>query len=159
MNRKSGRRFSDKIMLHKNARVYKATMDKPGPLSTKPIATFLGATLNDLFKRQGFASRELVTRWAESVGTEVAAHAEPIKIQWPRPVADQPPEPATLVLRVEGPVALEIQHMSAVIVERVNRFFGWQAVGGIALRQAPLSRREAPKRPTQPDPELTAKIA
>ena len=46
----------------------KAKIDKPGPLFTKPLSTFLGATLNDVFKRQGFASRELVTRWAEIVG-------------------------------------------------------------------------------------------
>src|SRR5437868_6870722 len=104
-----------------------ATMDKPRPLSTRPLATFLGATLNDVFKRQGFASRELVTRWAEIVGTRVAAHAEPVKIQWPRAVGDAPPEPATLVLRVEGPVALEIQHSSDVIIARVNQFFGYHA--------------------------------
>ena len=35
----------------------------------------------------------------------------------------------TLVLRVEGPAALEIQHKSDVLLERVNRFFGWHAVG------------------------------
>ena len=35
----------------------KAKIDKPGPLFTKPLSTFLGATLNDVFKRQGFASR------------------------------------------------------------------------------------------------------
>ena len=137
----------------------KATMDKPGPLFTKPLATFLGATLNDLFKRQGFASRELVTRWAEIVGTRVAAHAEPVKIQWPRPVGDEPPEPATLVLRVEGPVALEIQHSSDVILARVNQFFGWQAVGRLALRQAPLRRPEPRKRRPGPDAATVAKAA
>jgi hypothetical protein len=63
------------------------------------------------------------------------------------------------VLRVEGPAALEIQHMSAVILERVNRFFGWQAIGRIALRQAPLRRREPPRAPAGPDPALTDKIA
>ena len=83
-----------------------------------------------------------MTRWAEIAGPEVAAHSEPLKIQWPRPVEGQPQEPATLVLRVEGPMALEIQHSSDVILERVNRFFGWSAVGRLALRQAPLSRRE-----------------
>jgi hypothetical protein len=137
----------------------KATMDKPGPLSTKLLVTFLGATLNDVFKRQGFASRELVTRWAEIVGTRVAAHAEPIKIQWPRPVGDEPPEPATLVLRVEGPVALEIQHSSDVILARVNQFFGWQAVGRLALRQAPLRRPEPPRRRTGPDAATVANAA
>jgi hypothetical protein len=81
-----------------------------------------------------------VTSWKDIVGTEIAAHAEPIKLQWPREVNNEPAEPATLVLRVEGPAAIEIQHQSAVILERINRFFGWQAVGRIALRQAPLSR-------------------
>ena len=69
------------------------------------------------------------------------------------------PEPATLVLRVEGPAAIEIQHLSGVILERVNRFFGWQAVDRIALRQAPLRRRQQPAPPPGPDPEATAELA
>jgi hypothetical protein len=114
--------------------------------------------LAETFKRQGFASTELVARWASIVGPEIAAHAEPIKLQWPRSAGHETPEPATLVLRVEGPVALEIQHLSNVIIDRVNRFFGWQAVGGIALRQAPLSRRER-RVPAKIDPQATAQIA
>jgi hypothetical protein len=137
----------------------KVSIDKPGPLFAKPLSTVLGATINDVFKRQGFATRELVTRWAEIVGADVAAHAEPLKIQWPRPVADQPPEPATLVLRVEGPVALEIQHASDVIIARVNQFFGWQAVGRLALRQAPLRRPEPQKRRPGPDAAAVAKAS
>jgi len=62
------------------------------------------------------------------------------------------------VLRVEGPAALEIQHLSAVILERVNRFFGWQAIGRIALRQAPLRHREKPK-PQTIDPFLATEVA
>jgi hypothetical protein len=64
-----------------------------------------------------------------------------------------------LVLRVEGPAALEIQHLSAVILERVNRFFGWQAIGRIALRQAPLRRSNKPAAPAPLDPEIAARIA
>jgi hypothetical protein len=137
----------------------KVSMDKPGPLFAKPLATLLSATLDDAFKRQGFASRELVTRWADIVGPEIAAHAEPLKIQWQRPVEGQPDEPATLVLRVEGPVALEIQHASDVILAQVNRFFGWQAVGRLALRQAPLRRPEMPRRRPPPDAETIAKAS
>jgi hypothetical protein len=80
-------------------------------------------------------------------------------MQWPRPVEGQPQEPATLVLRVEGPMALEIQHRSDVILERVNRFFGWHAVGRIALRQAPLSRRDRRPAPRPPDPTAVKKVA
>jgi hypothetical protein len=133
-------------------------MSKPGPISAKPLSALLGQTLSDAFARQGFAARELVTRWAEIAGPTVAAHAEPLRIQWPRPVEGQTQEPATLVLRVEGPMALEIQHASDQILARVNRFFGWNAVGRLALRQAPLSRRTRTKPPPAPDQAAVAEI-
>ena len=134
-------------------------MSKPGPISAKPLSALLGDVFKDAYARQGFASRELITRWAEIAGPEIAMHSEPMKIQWPRPVEGQPQEPATLVLRVAGPVSLEIQHASDVILQRVNRFFGWSAVGRLALRQAPLSRRKGPARSRAPDPKSVAKVA
>jgi hypothetical protein len=134
-------------------------MSKPGPISAKPLSTLLGGVFSDVFAKQGFASRELVTRWAEIAGPEIARHSEPLKMQWPRPVEGQPQEPATLVLRVEGPMALEIQHMSDVILQRVNRFLGWNAVGKLALRQAPLSQPLARKAPPAPDAAAVARMA
>jgi hypothetical protein len=134
-------------------------MSKPGWISAKPLSVLLGDVFADAYKKQGFASRELVTRWAEIAGSEVAAHSEPLKIQWPRPVEGQDQEPATLVLRVEGPMALEIQHASDAILQRVNRFLGWNAVGRLALRQAPLSRRRAINASRGPDPAAVAKVA
>src|SRR6195256_6421368 len=115
-------------------------MAKPGSISAKPLSVLLGDVFSEAYAKQGFAARELVTRWTEIAGPEVAAHSEPLKIQWPRPVEGQPQEPATLVLRVEGPMALEIQHASDVILERVNRFFGWSGGGRLALRAGPRCR-------------------
>jgi hypothetical protein len=134
-------------------------MSKPARGFPRPLSEFANAALNDALKRQGFASAEILARWSEIVGSEIAAHSEPAKINWPRPAGDAPAEPATLVLRVEGPAALEIQHLSAVILERVNRFFGWQAIGQIALRQAPLQHREKAKPLSAPDPEAQARLA
>ena len=133
-------------------------MAKPGPISAKPLSVLLSDVFSDAYAKQGFAARELVTRWTEIAGPEIARHTEPLKIQWPRPVEGQPQEPATLVLRVEGPAALEIQHASDTLLERVNRFFGWNAVGRIALRQAPLSRRPAPKIRKTPNAAEVARI-
>ena len=133
-------------------------MNKPGKSRARPLSDLLHKTLSAAFAKQGFASTEIVTRWSEIVGAEIAAHSEPEKIQWPRPLDGQTAEPGTLVLRVEGPTAVEIQHLSAVVIERVNRFFGWQAVRGLRLRQAPI-RRATPKRVPSPDPDTTARIA
>lgn len=134
-------------------------MSKPSASFPRPLADLLRKTLNEGFARQGFASSELVTRWDAVVGADIAACCEPIKIQWPRPIHNQEPEPATLVLRVEGPMAVEIQHQSTIILEKVNRFFGWQAIGQIALRQAPLRRADKPAPPPGPDPQKTAQVA
>jgi hypothetical protein len=134
-------------------------MFKPGPISAKPLSVLLSDVFSDAYAKQGFAARELVTRWTEIAGPEISAHSEPLKIQWPRPVEGQKQEPATLVLRVEGPMALEIQHASDTILQRVNRFFGWSAVGRLALRQAPLSRRDRPPLPRAPDPKAVAEVA
>jgi hypothetical protein len=134
-------------------------MRRPGPISAKPLSVLLSDVFSDAYAKQGFAARELVTRWAEIAGADIARHSEPLKIQWPRPVEGQPQQPATLVLRVEGPMALEIQHASDAILERVNRFFGWSAVGRLAIRQAPLSRRDRVPPPGGPDPHAVAKVA
>jgi hypothetical protein len=134
------------------------SVNKPGKSYPRPLADVLHRTLKDAFARQGFASTELVTRWGDIVGAEIAAHSEPEKIQWPRSADGRTPEPGTLVLRVEGPTAVEIQHLSGIVLERVNRFFGWQAVGGLRLRQAPL-RRQQRQSPPLPDPEKIARVA
>ena len=62
-------------------------MNKPSRAFAKPLRELLGKVVGDTFKRQGFASAELVTRWTEIVGAEIAAYSEPIKLQWPRPPA------------------------------------------------------------------------
>jgi hypothetical protein len=135
-------------------------MNKPGSSQPRKLADVLRKTLAGVFAKQGFAAVELVTRWPEIVGAEIAAHSQPEKIQWPRtPQAANAPEPGTLLLRVEGPAAVEIQHLSEVILQRVNQFFGWQAVAGLRLRQAPLARRAAPKPLPAPDPAAMARVA
>jgi hypothetical protein len=134
------------------------TTNKPFRPVARPLRDLLGKVVGDTFTRQGFASAELVTRWPEIAGAEIAAHSEPIKIQWPRPSDTGVRPPGTLVLRVEGPAAIEIQHLAGVICERVNRFLGWRAIERIALRQAPL-RRASRKPERKPDAAAAARLA
>jgi hypothetical protein len=133
-------------------------MNKPSRPFARPLRELLGKLVGDAFARQGFASAELVTRWEDIVGQEIAAHSEPIKLQWPRGKDPENSEAGTLVLRVEGPAAIEIQHLSGLVCERVNRFLGWRAVGRLALRQAPLRHRQA-RTPQTTDPAASRRIA
>jgi hypothetical protein len=147
----------------------RVTVNKPSRPAARPLRDLLGKVVGDTFTRQGFASAELVTRWPEIAGAEIAALSEPIKIQWPRVFPSLPSaesaegsgsgrQPGTLVLRVEGPAAIEIQHLAGVICERVNRFLGWRAIERIVFRQAPL-RRQARKSERKPDAAAAARLA
>ena len=132
-------------------------MSKPARFA-RPLRDIAGKLIGDAFARQGFASAELVTRWADIVVPEIAACSEPIKLNWPSEAEREGGEAATLILRVEGPAAIEIQHSADVICERINRFLGWRAIGRLALRQAPLRRRQKTDKAV-PDPAAMAQIA
>jgi hypothetical protein len=113
------------------------------PRNAAPLADLVGKTIGDAFARQGFAAVEIVTHWPEIVGEDLAKRSEPMKLTWPR--RDDPDSVGVLQVRVEGAYALEIQHLQPVIIERVNRYFGWRCVGRLAIRQGPVAPRR--KRP------------
>lgn len=109
----------------------------------------------------GFPAAAVLTDWPQIAGPELAAYTAPERLRWPkRPDGGDEPggEGATLVLRVEGPRALELQHRIPQLIERVNAHFGFLAITGIRILQAPLSRsRAAPKRPAL-DPKARVPI-
>lgn len=135
-----------------------APLNKPTKPYPRPLAEFLPKCVGEAFARQGFASSELVTHWADIVGQEIAGHTQPMKLSWPRRTDPDHAEPATLVLRAEGPAAIEIQHLAPIILTQVNRFLGWRAVGRISIRQAPLARPVKADRKPPPSREATETV-
>ncbi len=137
-------------------------MSRPAPRrprSARPLADFVAPGIADLCGKAGFAVVEVVTHWDEIVGPELGPRSQPLRLQWPRETrSGAPPEPATLVVRVEGPYAIELQHAAPVILERINAFFGWRCVGRIALRQGPVPTRTRPAPPIPPDPKVIDRV-
>ena len=127
---------------------------------SRPLADLVEPCISPVLARYGFGQADVITCWPDIVGERVASYSEPIRLQWPRrprPGPDGGREPATLILRVEGGGALELQHMAAAIIERVNTHLGWRCVGRLAFRQAPLLGRAGPKpRPAPPAPAAVA---
>jgi hypothetical protein len=111
----------------------------------RPLADLVAAPIAEALQKAGFAATEVVTRWDEIVGDDLARRCAPVKIAWPRRMQGvAEPEPGTLHVRVEAPFALEVQHLAPVIIERVNTFFGWRCVAAMRLTQVPMT----PKRRT-----------
>ena len=55
------------------------------------------------------------------------------------------------MLRVDGPRAIEVQHRSDKILERVNTYFGYRAITEMRILQAPVARTKPPS-PTVTEP-------
>ena len=121
----------------------------------RPLADWVEGCIAPALARFGFGEADIVSGWLDIAGPRVAAFAEPVEIKWPRrraaATSGEPARaPATLVVRVEGAFALELQHLAPLIVERINAHLGWRCIGKLALRQAPLVGRAAPRRPVPP---------
>jgi hypothetical protein len=86
-------------------------------------------------RRRGLAEAKLLTEWPTIVGTGLAARCHPVRLTRR---TDAPG--AILVLHVGGAAALQLQHSEPQILERINGFFGYNAVGRLRLIQAPLPR-------------------
>lgn len=127
------------------------------PSRTKRLSDLLPGALGPSAARQGFAGAEILARWETIVGRDIAAIATPQKLGVPpRGTNENPdaePPRATLTLKIEGAFALEVQHRSAEIVERVNAHLGWACVGVLRLRQGgPALRRPTPARRALAEP-------
>lgn len=128
------------------------------PRRARHLSDLAPKALGPVVAKQGFASSEIVARWELIAGPELAAVTVPVKIVAPRRGAaadpSAPPEPSTLLVRVEGAFALELQHRAAELMERVNAHLGWACVGALKLRQGPVAGFRRQPRRTTPTPPI-----
>ncbi len=131
-----------------------------GAATARPIGAYANRALDPAARARGFASTSILSEWAAIVGDELAHFTMPDRVVWPRRHEEQDSAPqngrrgqgAVLVLRVEGPRAIEVQHRSGQILERVNAYFGYRAVAEMRILQAPVIRK--PTRSPFPVPPL-----
>jgi hypothetical protein len=82
------------------------------------------------FRRFGFVQSSVVSRWREIVGERYAGVTTPESIRFPHGKRSE----GTLTLMVSSAHAAMIQHVVPMIIERVNRFFGYSAIVRVAIR-------------------------
>lgn len=113
----------------------------------KAVGSFLPALTRKAFEKYGFSTAALVTDWVRIVGRELAVATAPERLKWPRGVAPADVEGnapgqgrrgATLVLRVDGGLSLDVQHKARQIIERINTYFGYAAVAQLRIVQGPV---------------------
>jgi hypothetical protein len=118
------------------------------------LADLVSGQLKPALRRRGFASADLFLHWADIVGPTFAGATRPERLSWPKRLEDGGEEgfaPAVLTVACEGARALLLQHEAPRLVERLNAFLGYGAIGRLRIVQKPVPRLERPRgRPAAP---------
>ena len=113
----------------------------------RPIAELMPEIGRTAFRRFGFVQSSVVRRWPEIVGPRHAKVCAPEAIRFP-PGEKSDGILQLVVVPAHAPI---IQHVIPEIIERVNRFFGYNAVSRVKLRQGevtpPPAREPRPAAP------------
>ena len=118
--------------------------DAPRSGRARSAGELVGEIGGAAFRRFGFVQSAIVSRWSEIVGERYAKVSSPESIRFPMGKKSG----GVLTLLVEGAHSPLLQHLSPLIIERVNRFFGYAAIDRVVFRQGKPLRREAePPRP------------
>jgi hypothetical protein len=133
--------------MSKASRTRKGDPDAPRSGRARAAGELVGDIGGVAFRRFGFVQSAIVSRWSEIVGERYAKVSSPESIRFPAGKKSG----GVLTLLVEGAHSPLLQHLSPVIIERVNRFFGYPAVARLAFRQGMPA--PAPKVPSRPQPK------
>ena len=103
----------------------------------KTLASQVGKLVKPIFGELGFTDSAIINDWREIAGEYLANHCMPEKIQYTHGGKSK----GTLHLRIEnGGIALQLQHLESVLIERINSYFGFSAVKWIRVTQGPLPK-------------------
>ncbi len=138
-------------------------MEKKKPAETKPaprrrrphpLGMAVASVVRPMVGKKGFADVDVISRWAEIVGPEVAAYSLPLRIAKAR---NGVAEGGTLHVRVASSAcALLLSHREPELREKVNRYLGFPAVARVKLAVGTLPLPPEPPPPPAPPPPLTA---
>lgn len=86
----------------------------------------------DILGKNGFVETDIITNWAEIAGSQLAQYSFPQKIVFPRDKKNN----GCLYLSVPtGAFAVEIQHREKYILDKINTYFGYNAVSSLKILQ------------------------
>src|SRR5215510_8519193 len=129
-----------------------ARMDSPRTNAMLSLAATLPRVTRKILGRHGLAEGGLVADWASIVGATIAGCSLPLRLSF----TGGERRDGTLHVRVAGALALELQHLEPQVLERINGYFGYRAVGRLKIHQGPVPAPPAPRLPPAPPPTAEA---
>ena len=106
------------------------TERKTGDL--KNISGVLEPLAKKLIGKKAFAEADVVCNWENIAGKDTASYSKPSKIEFKK---DERTGGTLFIETYSGAFALELQTKSKILIDKVNVFFGYNAVSNIKIIQ------------------------
>lgn len=101
----------------------------------KPVTNFIAPLTKTAFNRRGFWLHKVLLEWPHIIGMPLSQWTRPEKITFP---ANQRYN-GTLHLLTASSFSLEVQHLSPVLLDKVNTYFGYEALVHLTIKQTSLA--------------------
>lgn len=114
------------------------------PHVSKVLGRITGRTMN----RRGFSDSRMLENWSAIVGPQLAAMSQPVRLSRRKSGRDgEDTAGGVLTVKAEGAIALEIQHLSPQIIDRLNSYYGHAAIARLNIIQGPVTVTPSPLNP------------
>ncbi len=139
----------------------------------KRAATTARKAIDQVAGKHGFAEADVLLNWPDIAGQALARVCQPVRVHYGKERALG----AVLIVQTNSARAPEVEHKGPLIVEKVNRYYGYRAVRrlkvtqstglgfrtrsapGFAEAQAPFDARPQPPAAPEPTAEEAAEAA
>jgi hypothetical protein len=98
------------------------------------LSQSLNVITKPIFRKRGLSENKLISDWNVIVGIEYGNRSTPKKISFYRQSKDN----GTLYIETyDSGVALELEYMKEIVLEKIARYFGYKAIAKIVITQRP----------------------
>ena len=96
----------------------------------KLLKNAISKLTDPIYQRQGFIRSAIILEWKLIVGNQFAQFCQPEKITFPL----EKRIGGRLILKTTSSFAPELQFQEPVIIDRINKYFGYRAVDKLIIR-------------------------
>ncbi len=134
---------------------YQEKFIKKRRFGLQPMGKKITDAAQPALRRHGFALADLIVKWPHIIGDRLAAICQPKRLIFPKGEKMN----GVLYCQAQGAWALELQHQAPLVIQRINTFFGYNAVSRIQISQGYFkSIWQAPAKKEYPGAEEILKL-
>lgn len=111
---------------------------------TRRVGSLIANAITPVCQQNGFIQARILLEW-DHIVPQFSHLCIPVRIKFPWPHRHN----GCLIVRATGSMAVQMVYYEPVILDKINQYFGYQAVSSLKFDQGPLSLKTSPKKAVQ----------